>query len=105
MNTATPIFGSGSGGWFPSLAMDPVFHEPAVAFYICSTTQGKSTIQACDPKDDELKVIQRIAGTWRETLVDSGGGYLPKLGFFATGKRVVAYRVPKTGHVRLAVEH
>ena len=24
-----PIFASGTGGWYPSLAMDPIFHEPA----------------------------------------------------------------------------
>ena len=103
-NTSTTIFGSGSGGWYPSLAMDPIYHEPAVAFYICSKRSGVAE-GTCTPAEDELKVIQRISGVWREELVDSAGGYLPKLGFFPDGKRVVAYRLPKTGNVRLAVEH
>jgi hypothetical protein len=103
-NTATQIFGSGSGGWYPSLAMDPIYHEPAVAFYLCSKRGGVAD-GTCPPAEDELKVMQRISGTWREALVDSEGGYLPKIGFFASGKRVIAYRLPKNGNVRLAVEH
>jgi hypothetical protein len=40
-----------------------------------------------------------VVGTWRETVVDEGGGYHPKVGFFsakngAQPKRVVVYRVP-----------
>lgn len=102
-NTATPIFGSGSGGWYPSLAMDPKYHEPAVAFYVCSKRGGVAE-GTCGPAEDELRVIQRVAGTWQETLVDPEGGYLPKLGFFASHKRVIAYRLPVGGGVRLAVE-
>ncbi len=100
---ATPVFGGGSGGWYPSLAMDPVNHEPAIAFYLCSKLTGKAE-GTCLESEDELRIIQRIVSNWRETLVDSEGGYLPKIGFFDTGKRVVAYRVPKTKRLRLAVE-
>ncbi|MFO0594142.1 MAG: hypothetical protein U0228_02525 [Myxococcaceae bacterium] len=91
-----PVFGSGAGGWYPSLAMDPVFHEPAIAFYICSA-RSSVTETGCNINEDELKVIQRVAGTWREDLVDSEGGYLPQLGFFPDNmrsRRVVVYRTP-----------
>ena len=100
---ATPVFGGGSGGWYPSLAMDPVNHEPAIAFYVCSKISGQAE-GTCLENEDELRIIQRVFSNWRETLVDSEGGILPKIGFFANGKRVVAYRVPKTKRMRLAVE-
>ncbi len=99
---ATPVFGGGTGGWYPSLAMDPVNHEPAIAFYICSKVAGIAEGQ-CKEQDDELRIIQRIVGTWKETLVDTDGAYLPKVGFFGE-KRLVTYRVPKTGKLRLALE-
>jgi hypothetical protein len=92
-SAADPVFGSGSGGWYPSLSMDPVNHEPAIAFYVCSPRGGVSPT-GCNASEDELRVTQRIAGTWRETLVDSEGGYHPKVGFFASGKRFVVYRAP-----------
>ncbi len=92
-NSPDPVFGAGSGGWYPNLAMDPVNHEPAIAFYVCSPRSGVSPT-SCTTTEDELRVTQRIVGNWRETVVDTGGGYAPKLGFLSTGKRVVVYRVP-----------
>lgn len=113
------VFGTGTGGWYPSLAMDPMFHEPAIAFYVCSPRTGINDT-SCLQNDDELRVMQRVtpmgqAGTWRETVVDPAGGWAPKLKFFASGKRVVAYRVPSAldasakvnplaGQIKLAVE-
>ncbi len=88
-----PVFGAGSGGWYPSLAMDPVHHEPAIAFYVCSPRASVSPTD-CLTSEDDLRVSQRISGQWRETPVDFGGGYAPKLGFLSSGKRVVVSRVP-----------
>lgn len=93
-----PVFGAGSGGWYPSLAMDPVNHEPAIAFYICSP-RGSVNETGCTTTDDKLMVSQRVVGTWRETLVDANGGYHPKIAFFASKngappKRVITYRTP-----------
>lgn len=88
-----PVFGAGSGGWYPSLAMDPVNHEPAIAFYVCHTQSGANET-GCPTSADRLVVSQRVVGTWRETLVDVNGGYQPKLGFFASGKRLIVYRTP-----------
>lgn len=115
-NAVVPVFGAGSGGWYPSLAMDPVNHEPAIAFYVCSP-RGAVNETGCLTDEDRLVVSQRVVGTWRETLVDTGGGYHPKLGFFASGKRVIVYRRPPAvdpatgltiagvGALKIAVEH
>jgi hypothetical protein len=114
-NSPDPVFGSGSGGWYPSLAMDPINHEPAIAFYICSQRNAIAET-SCLTNEDELRVTQRIGGTWREVLVDPEGGYHPKIGFFASGKRVVVYRAPPSidpatnvtstnvGQLKIAVE-
>ncbi len=102
-NSAEPVVGAGSSGWYPSLAMDPVNHEPAIAYYVCSPRGGQAE-GTCLERDDELRISQRIATNWTEVRVDLEGGYLPKIGFFATGKRFVTYRVPKTKKIRLAVE-
>lgn len=110
-----PVFGAGSGGWYPSLAIDPTTHEPAIAFAVCSLTAGVNET-SCLTTHDALLVSQRGGGRWRETLVDPGGAVHPKLGFFASGKRVVAYRSPPAidpatslpvtgvGRLKLAVE-
>ncbi len=94
-----PVFGSGSGGWYPSLAMDPKNHEPAIAFYVCSPKSGLNE-QGCTTSEDELRIRQRISGTWRDVVVDPNGGYEPKIGFFAPRqageepRRFVVYRQP-----------
>ncbi|AEI62347.1 hypothetical protein [Corallococcus macrosporus] len=102
-----PVFNSGTGGWYPSLAFDPVHHEPSIAFYICALESGRNDTN-CNPNDDALVISTRIQGIWRETLVDSGGGWSPKLAYLSNGKRVVLYRAPVVaqdkGVLKLAVE-
>ncbi len=99
-----PVFQSGSGGWYPALAFDPVMHEPHIAFYICSNAPSV-TEQGCDARVDELRVAALIEGLeWRDVLVDAGGGWGTKLAFLSTGKRVLAYRDPWTTALKLAVE-
>jgi hypothetical protein len=101
--------------------MDPVFHEPAIAFYVCSD-QANSAETGCRTTVDELRVTQRnnASGRWNQTVVDQGGGYAPKLGFFTpaplTSKRFLVYRTPSAidpttqqivataGALKLAVE-
>jgi hypothetical protein len=101
------VYQTGSGGWWPSVSFDPVNHEPAIAFYICSQRNGVNE-SACLASEDSLHIRQLIAGNWQDQLVDEGGGYLPKIGHLSSGKRVVAYRMPATsatpGVLRLAVE-
>lgn len=106
-STPDPVFNSGTGGWYPSLAFDPVNHEPSIAFYNCALESGRNDT-GCNPNDDELVVSTRISGIWRETLVDAGGGWSPKLAYLSNGKRVILYRAPvvasDNGTLKLAVE-
>ncbi len=100
-----PVYAAGSGGWYPSLAWDPVYHEPAIAFYICDTRAGQNE-GFCPAAEDKLVVTQRNAsvGNWREEDVDLEGGVQTQLGFFASGKRWLVYRDPRSGVVKAAIE-
>lgn len=101
--TPDPVFQAGTGGWYPSLAIDPKTHDPSIAFYVCSNSPGANE-GSCNPNDDELRVTTRIEGNWRELLVDSEGGWSPKMAYLSTGQRVIAYRAPANGALKLAVE-
>jgi hypothetical protein len=101
--TPDPVFQAGSGGWYPSLAIDPKTHDPSIAFYICSNSPGANE-GSCNPNDDELRVTTRIVGNWREVLVDAEGGITPKMAYLSSGQRVIAYRAPSNGVLKLAVE-
>jgi hypothetical protein len=100
-----PVFQSGSGGWYPSLAIDPQSHEPSIAFHVCAFAAGVDET-GCNPLQDELRVTTRngLSLQWNEALVDAEGGYSPKLAFLSTGQRVVAYRSQATGAIKLATE-
>ncbi|WP_426747880.1 hypothetical protein VZQ01_12130 [Myxococcus faecalis] len=107
-STPDPVFGRGTGGWYPSLAFDPINHEPSIAHYFCSSESGNNDT-GCNPTEDRLLISTRIGGIWRETVVDEDGAWSPKLAYLSTGKRVVLYRLPvmapsKKGVLRLAVE-
>jgi hypothetical protein len=93
------VFASGTGGWFPSLAIQRgssgEASEPAIAYYVCSR-RDQVEASRCTQDQDELRVIQKFGGndgTWRDTVVDPGGGYQPQLSFIGR-QRVVVYRVP-----------
>lgn len=102
---ATPVYQSGSGGWYPSVSVNPVTHDPSIAFYICSRTAGMAEGQgSCPENEDKLVISERIGNIWREHTVDEAGGWTPKLAHLADGRRVIAYRDPLSGAVKLAVE-
>ncbi|MDY7226522.1 hypothetical protein [Hyalangium rubrum] len=101
--TPDPVYESGTGGWYPSLAIDPKTHDPSIAFYLCSNSPGANE-GTCNANDDELRVTTRIEGNWREELVDADGGWVPKMAYLSTGERVIAYRAPRSGTLKLAVE-
>jgi hypothetical protein len=101
--TPDPVFQTGSGGWYPSLAFNPSTHEPSIVFHLCSLQAGRNE-GSCSPADDALIVTTRVEGQWREVTVDFDGGWSPKLAFLSTGQRVVLYRLPTTGALTLAVE-
>ena len=98
-----PVFQSGTGGWYPSIAVDPSSHEPTIAFYVCSQRAGIAE-DSCPPAERQLRVAYRVLGNWRQALIDSQGGVLPKLGYLSNGKRVIAYRDPGSGAVKLYVD-
>lgn len=98
-----PVVQSGTTGWYPSLAVSPTTHDPSIAYYHCSANPGVAE-GSCPDDEDELRIAERVAGNWNVTTVDADGAFQPKLAFLSTGKRVILYRHPKTGAVRLEVE-
>ena len=101
--TPDPVYQTGSGGWYPSLAFDPTTHDPSIAFHICSLESGRNE-GSCSPSDDALVIATRVEDQWREVTVDTAGGWSPKLAFLSSGQRVVLYRASGTQALTLAVE-
>lgn len=98
--TPEQVFGAGTGGWMPSLAIDATAspHLPVVAYYVCSLSQGA---QSCNPTDDELRVSQRKTdGRWYPSTVDPDGGWYPVL-LMNGGQMIVVYR-DLSGGIRIA---
>lgn len=98
------ILQNGSSGWYPSAAYDPVNLEPVVVYHVCSVRPGVSQISSCPATEDELQLSQRTGGYWYPKTVDTAGGLQPQLFYLSTGKRVIVYRDPRYGTVRIAVE-
>ena len=103
VGSPTPVYEFGTGGWWPSVAVDPATHDPSIAYYVCSTRAGAPE-GMCRDVDDDLRIATRAVGNWRHGSVDPAGGYLPKLGFLSTGQRVIVYRALADGALKLAVE-
>ncbi len=107
-SAADDVYG-GSGGWYPSVAIDPTRGAPAIADFLCSTQSGIGNLQSCPASQRaiEVRTLQGVAWGQPET-VDPAGGYQPKLAFLSTGKMVIAYRQldakGKVGPLVLAVQ-
>lgn len=104
------VVSSGSGGWYPSLAMDLINHEPSIAFYDCSTSSNVAVTE-CQTSQDALKLTRKGGGRWQTPITVDAEGGVPKLGMLSNGRRVIAYRVANTkddasrvGVLKLAVE-
>jgi hypothetical protein len=83
------VYNQGSGGWYPSIAVDPTSGEAAVAFFICSLSPNATD---CSPTDAQLVVKERSPSGWQDAInVPGTAFYLPKLGYLSTGKAVIAY--------------
>ncbi len=100
-----PVFGAGTGGLFPSLAFDPTFHEPVIAYVVCSAGSGISDYNECPPQDAALRIAQLTSGNWNTETVEPVVARRLRMGFLPSGKRVLAYRIFKTGEVKLAIEN
>ncbi len=88
---ATDVF-AGAGGWFPSVAIDPVRLEPAIADFYCSDQPVAPSLQSCPASQRSVEVRELQGSGWGQPqTVDPAGGYLPKIAYLSTGKRVIAY--------------
>ncbi len=97
---ALEVFGAGTGGLFPSLAIDPTFHEPAIAFFNCSPQSGVNDLSTCLTSHQEVGISQLTDGVWNHDTVDTVTARRLRLGFLpASGKRVLAYRILQTGEL------
>lgn len=96
--TPDPVHGSGTGGWYPTLAIDPELKEPAIAYYNCSVRGGAQT---CPAAEDELVLAQRRFDQWIKQTVDAEGGWSPKLAF-AGPRAVVVYKDVERKTLRMA---
>ncbi len=102
-DSPTPVYEFGTGGWWPSLAIDPMTHDPSIVYYVCSTRAGTPE-GMCRPVDDDLRIATRAVGNWYHGSIDTEGGYMPKLGFLSSGRRVIVYRALSNGALKIAVE-
>jgi len=108
-NVWQTVFGSGSGGFFASVAINPDTHEPWVAHYFCSLTAGKP-VNSCPPAENELKVSNStrfggVPGPWGDETVDVNGAWQTQSLFLANPTRLaIGYRDPVSGILKLAVE-
>lgn len=101
--TPDPVVNAGTTGWYPSLAISPITHDPSIAYYHCSSNPGVAE-GSCPANQDELRVAERVVNNWNVSTVDPDGAFQPKIAFLSTGKRVILFRHPTTGVVRLRVE-
>ncbi|HUB05755.1 MAG TPA: hypothetical protein VMB50_02080 [Myxococcales bacterium] len=100
---------AGSGGWYPSVAINPTTGTPAIADFFCSTSSGVSNLASCPKSQRSLEVRTLYGVSWcTAQQVDPAGGYQPKLAFLSGGNMVIAYRQldaqGKPGPLVLAVQ-
>lgn len=95
---------AGSSGWYPTVAYRPSTKDPSIAYHVCSVRTGFTDFKNCPAAEDELQLSERVGGYWYPTTVDTAGGFQPHLFYLSTDKRVVVYRDPRYGTVRIAVE-
>src|SRR6185295_16775058 len=91
-------------GWYPSLQFDPTTQEPVIAYYVCAVRPGVTNLASCTPAEEELDITQRIGPYWYPSTVDAEGGMQPTLLYRSNGYRLVVYRDPRLGTVKIAVE-
>jgi hypothetical protein len=83
------VYQQGTGGWYPSIAIDPISGEAAVAFFICSL---EPMATSCSATDAQLVVSELAPAGWQQVINVSGTQfYLPKLAFLSSGKPAIAY--------------
>jgi len=102
--TKDVVVQAGSSGWWPSAAYRPSTKDPSIAYYECSVRNGYTEFRNCPPAEDALLIAERVGAFWNPTTIDTAGGFQPHLFYLSNDKRVVVYRDPRYGTVRIAVE-
>ncbi|MGO8971443.1 MAG: hypothetical protein ACLQDQ_17950 [Myxococcaceae bacterium] len=107
-----PVFQSGTGGYFSSVALNPDTHDPWVAYYFCSASSGYNEF-SCPTAERSLQVATTIStspGQWNPATattetVDTQGAWQTQMLYLTNPTRlVIGYRDPTTGAMKLAVE-
>jgi hypothetical protein len=102
-NMPDQVFGSGTGGLHPSLAFDPTYHEPVIAFFNCSLNIGAQE-NNCQADHQQVQIAQRIMGNWQIDTATTEHWTRLRMGF-VNGKRALVFRDYGTGAVKIAVEN
>jgi hypothetical protein len=97
------FFASGTGGWWPSLQIDPILHVAVIAAYNCALHNSVS-FGSCPTNEDEVVLWRQVGSNWTHLQVDPDGYFEPKLGLLSTEQAVVVYQM-RDGHLRLALQH
>ena len=102
-----PVFQSGSGGYFSSVALNPDTHDPWVAYYFCSSSPAYNEF-SCPPLERQLVVATspNNIGIWYPQPVDTQGAWQTQMLYLTNPTRlVIGYRDPTTGVMKVAVEN
>jgi hypothetical protein len=59
---------------------------------------------SCPSSEDELRLATRVVANWYFATIDPAGGMQPKLFHKSDGRRIVLYRDPRNGNIKIAVE-
>jgi hypothetical protein len=102
-NMPDPVYGTGTGGLYPTLAFDPTYHEPVIAFFNCSLNIGAQD-NNCQADHQQVQIAQRIMGNWQTDTVTTDHWTRLRLGF-VNNKRALVFRDYKDGSVKIAVEN
>jgi hypothetical protein len=102
-NMPDQVFGNGTGGMYPTVAFDPTYHEPVVAFFNCSLNIGAQE-NNCQADHQQVQIAQRIMGNWQTDTVSTEHWTRLRMGF-VNGKRALVFRDYGTGAVKIAVEN
>jgi len=102
-DTPDPVFQSGSGGWYASVAVSPD-GDPSVAYYVCSKQPSRNENNCT--ADHYLAVSNRgVSQVWsdHEVKVDTGAVFQTRMVYLGK-RRVIGYRNGVSGVLQLAVE-
>jgi len=102
-DTLDPVFQSGSGGWYVSIAISPD-GDPSIAYYVCSSQPNRNENNCT--ADDYLAVTNRgVSKIWSDhvLVVDTGPAFQTRMVFIGN-RRVIGYRNGASGVLQIAVE-